>query len=45
MLGKVTDWASKNFDRTRTPAGPVPWEMHSGRPGNVHGRGKPFPRL
>jgi uncharacterized protein len=32
MLGRVTDWAVKNFDRTRTPAGPVPWEMHSGQP-------------
>jgi hypothetical protein len=32
MLDKVTDWASKTFDRTRTPAAPRPWEMHSGRP-------------
>jgi uncharacterized protein len=32
MLEKVTDWASKTFDRTRTPAAPKPWEMHSGRP-------------
>src|SRR5215831_10027763 len=32
MLEKVTDWASKNFDRTRAPAAPTPWEMHSGRP-------------
>jgi DUF1680 family protein len=32
MMKKVTDWAVANFDRTRTPAGPVPWELHSGRP-------------
>ncbi len=32
MLEKVTDWAAKNFDRTRAPAAPRPWEMHSGRP-------------
>ena len=32
MLEKVTDWASKTFDRTRAPAAPRPWEMHSGRP-------------
>jgi hypothetical protein len=32
MLEKVTDWASKTFDRARTPAAPTPWEMHSGRP-------------
>lgn len=32
ILGKVTDWAIKNFDRTRGPAAPKPWEMHSGKP-------------
>src|SRR5215475_5356061 len=25
MLERVTDWASKTFDRTRTPAAPRPW--------------------
>jgi uncharacterized protein len=33
MLEKVVDYASKNFNRDRLPAGPVPWAMHSGRPG------------
>ncbi len=33
MLEKVTDWAMKSFNRDRLPAGPVPWAMHSGRPG------------
>ncbi len=33
MMEKVTDWAMKNFNRDRLPAGPVPWAMHSGRPG------------
>lgn len=33
ILEKVTDWASKNFDRARVPAAPRPWELHSGRPG------------
>ena len=33
MLEKVTAWAAKNFNRDRLPAGPVPWAMHSGRPG------------
>jgi DUF1680 family protein len=33
VLKSVTDWAAKVFDRTRTPAGPLPWELHSGRPG------------
>jgi len=33
LLEKVTDAASKTLDRTRAPAGPIPWEMHSGRPG------------
>lgn len=33
LLEKVTDFAAKNFNRDRLPAGPVPWEMHSGRPG------------
>src|SRR5262252_5617825 len=32
MLEKVTDWASKNFDRTRAPAAPRPWAAHSGTP-------------
>jgi len=32
VLASVTGWATKTFDRTRTPAGPVPWELHSGRP-------------
>src|SRR5262249_30995195 len=31
MLEKVTDWASRSLDRTRAPAAPKPWEMHSGR--------------
>jgi uncharacterized protein len=32
LLSKVTDYASKTFDRTRAPANPEPWEMHSGKP-------------
>lgn len=32
MLERVTDWASRNLDRTRAPAAPKPWEMHSGKP-------------
>jgi hypothetical protein len=32
MLERVTDWASKNLDRTRAPAAPKPWEAHSGTP-------------
>lgn len=32
LLEKVTDYASKTFDRTRAPAGPKPWIMHSGKP-------------
>lgn len=32
LLSKVTEYASKTFDRTRTPANPEPWEMHSGKP-------------
>jgi uncharacterized protein len=32
LLEKVTDYASKTFDRTRAPAGPKPWIMHSGTP-------------
>ena len=32
LLEKTTEWASRTFDRTRAPAGPVPWEMHSGKP-------------
>ncbi len=31
-LEQVTDWAAKNLDRTRAPAAPRPWEMHSGKP-------------
>lgn len=33
LLERVTDWASKTFDRERAPAAPRPWELHSGRPG------------
>jgi len=32
ILDKVLPYAVKMFDRTRTPAGPTPWEMHSGKP-------------
>ena len=32
LLERVTNWSSKNFDRTRAPANPKPWEMHSGKP-------------
>lgn len=32
MLAKVTDHASRTFNRDRIPASPKPWEMHSGRP-------------
>jgi hypothetical protein len=32
LLERVTDYASKTFDRTRQPAAPKPWEMHSGKP-------------
>ena len=32
LLEKVTAFANKSFDRTRTPAGPKPWAMHSGKP-------------
>jgi DUF1680 family protein len=32
VLERVTDWASKTLDRTRAPAAPRPWELHSGRP-------------
>ena len=32
LLAKLTDYAAKTFDRTRTPANPEPWEMHSGKP-------------
>jgi DUF1680 family protein len=32
LLERVTSWSSKNFDRTRAPANPKPWEMHSGKP-------------
>jgi hypothetical protein len=32
LLERVTDWAAKTLDRTRAPAAPRPWEMHSGRP-------------
>lgn len=32
LLAKITDLASKTFDRTRAPAGPKPWIMHSGTP-------------
>ena len=32
LAERCTDWAIKNLDRTRTPANPHPWEMHSGKP-------------
>jgi len=32
LLETVTAYASKTFDRTRQPAAPKPWEMHSGKP-------------
>ncbi len=32
LLSRATDYASKTFDRTRAPANPEPWEMHSGKP-------------
>ncbi|HKF50670.1 MAG TPA: beta-L-arabinofuranosidase domain-containing protein [Candidatus Acidoferrales bacterium] len=32
LLERVTDYASKTFDRTRAPAAPKPWIMHSGKP-------------
>ncbi len=32
LAERVTDWAIKNFDRTRLPASPKPWENHSGKP-------------
>jgi hypothetical protein len=32
LLERVTDYAGKTFDRTRAPAGPKPWIMHSGTP-------------
>src|SRR3954467_13766097 len=32
LLERVTAYASKTFDRTRQPAAPKPWEMHSGKP-------------
>lgn len=32
MLEKVVDYAIKSLDRTRAPAAPRPWEMHSGKP-------------
>ncbi len=32
LAEKTTDWAIKNFDRTRLPASPKPWENHSGKP-------------
>ena len=32
LLEKITDWASRTFDRERAPAAPQPWEMHSGKP-------------
>ncbi len=31
-LEKVVDYAIKSLDRTRAPAAPRPWEMHSGKP-------------
>ena len=32
LLERVTAYAAKTFDRTRQPAAPKPWEMHSGKP-------------
>lgn len=32
LAEKVTDFAIGNFDRTRLPASPKPWENHSGKP-------------
>jgi uncharacterized protein len=32
LLERVTAYATKTFDRTRQPAAPKPWEMHSGKP-------------
>ncbi|MHB8054692.1 MAG: beta-L-arabinofuranosidase domain-containing protein [Candidatus Aminicenantales bacterium] len=32
ILDKILPYASRTFDRTRTPAGPTPWELHSGVP-------------
>lgn len=32
LAERCTDWAAKNLDRTRAPANPHPWEMHSGKP-------------
>lgn len=32
LADRCTDWAIKNLDRTRAPANPHPWEMHSGKP-------------
>jgi uncharacterized protein len=32
LADRCTDWAITNLDRTRTPANPHPWEMHSGKP-------------
>jgi len=33
LMDRMTGWASKTFDRSRLPAGPKPWGMHSGKPG------------
>ena len=32
LLERVTAYAAQTFDRTRQPAAPKPWEMHSGKP-------------
>lgn len=32
LADRCTNWAITNLDRTRTPANPHPWEMHSGKP-------------
>jgi hypothetical protein len=32
MLEKVIAWATNALDRTRAPAAPRPWELHSGTP-------------
>jgi DUF1680 family protein len=40
ILEKVVDVAIATLDRTRTPAAPRPWELHSGRPGEWYTMGE-----
>ncbi|HVT82123.1 MAG TPA: beta-L-arabinofuranosidase domain-containing protein [Phycisphaerae bacterium] len=40
MLDKVVDVAIKSLDRTRTPASPRPWGLHSGTPGEWYTMGE-----